>query len=72
MTQNNRQLFDVPFFIVDALKQAITAETAIVNGTHLLIGEEGARVTNNANEIDTLRIWGKSCFVLHATCIRCH
>lgn len=50
-TQDNSQLFDVPFFIVDALKQATTAETAIVNGTHLLIGEEGARVTNNANEI---------------------
>ncbi|MBO0460830.1 M24 family metallopeptidase [Enterococcus sp. DIV1298c] len=49
--QDNSQIFDVPYFIVEALKQALPKETSLVNGTHVLIGENGSRVTNNANEL---------------------
>ncbi|EPH94791.1 peptidase, M24 family [Enterococcus faecalis 13-SD-W-01] len=44
------QLFDVPYFIVDALKNTLS-EGELVNSVYLLIGENGARTTNNANEL---------------------
>jgi Xaa-Pro aminopeptidase len=44
------QLFDVPYFIVEVLKSTMT-EGELVNGAYLLIGEKGARTTNNANEL---------------------
>ncbi|MDF9824209.1 Xaa-Pro aminopeptidase [Breznakia sp. PF5-3] len=44
------QLFDIPYFVMDGLKE-VCPNAKFVNGTYLFIGEEGARNTNNANEI---------------------
>lgn len=44
-------MFDVPGYIVDALREAIGETGKLVNAAALLIGEDGARCTNNANEI---------------------
>ena len=44
-------LFDVPYFIVDAVKRAVTRTCHVVNAAYLLIGEKGSRSHNNANEI---------------------
>lgn len=47
---DNKQLFDLPWFIVDALKKSTAAR--LENAAHLFIhGDNGARVTNNENEI---------------------
>lgn len=47
------QKFDVPYFIVDSLKELVGSEK-LYNGTGLLIDpSQGARVTNTANEIAT-------------------
>lgn len=47
---DNRHLFDLPYFIVEALKNSTHAQ--LENAAHLFIrGDNGARVTNNANEI---------------------
>jgi len=47
---DNKQLFDLPYFIVEALKNSTPA--TLENATHLFIGgNSGARITNNANEI---------------------
>lgn len=44
--------FDLPYFIVEAIKIAAAEQAEIVNGTHLFIdGDKGVRSTNNANEI---------------------
>lgn len=44
------QMYDLPAFIMDALRDVVGAEYLIPAGG-LFIGENGARVTNNANEI---------------------
>lgn len=44
------QMYDLPAFIMDALRDVVDAEYLIPAGG-LFIGENGARVTNNANEI---------------------
>ncbi|WP_423189047.1 M24 family metallopeptidase [Alkalibacterium sp. f15] len=46
----NSQLFDVPHYIVERLI-AIAGKSKLVNATDLFIGREGARTTNNANEV---------------------
>lgn len=47
---DNTRLFDLPYFIVEAVKQSTHAE--LVNAAHLFIrGDKGARTVNNANEI---------------------
>jgi len=47
---DNKQLFDLPYFIVEALKNSTSA--TLENAAHLFIGgDNGARITNNANEI---------------------
>ncbi|AXF65425.1 MULTISPECIES: Xaa-Pro peptidase family protein [unclassified Leclercia] len=47
---DNRPLFDLPYFIVEALKNSTDA--TLENATHLFIGgDNGARITNNENEI---------------------
>lgn len=47
---DNTKLFDLPWFIVDAIKQSTHAE--LINAAHLFIGgDKGVRVVNNANEI---------------------
>lgn len=45
----NSELFDLPAFIVEALKKNLP-DTQFVNATFIFIGENGARCTNNANE----------------------
>ncbi|CNC08704.1 Uncharacterised protein [Yersinia frederiksenii] len=50
--EDNNQLFDIPYFLLDAIKQSVSSETAITNATNLFIGSDiAARVTNNANEL---------------------
>lgn len=46
--EQNSTLFDLPNFLVEAIKQLCTGK--IVNATSLFIGENGARLYNNANE----------------------
>lgn len=46
----NTALFDLPYFLVEGLKQ-VAPEAVFVHAAHLLIGEKGLRTTNNANEI---------------------
>ena len=49
---DNKQLFDLPWFIVDAIKNSLSAGAVSENAAHLFIdGDNGARTTNNANEI---------------------
>ena len=43
--------FDVPAFIVDALREAAGSDGALVNATCIFIGADGARTANNANEV---------------------
>ncbi len=48
----NQQLFDLPYFIIDALKNILNENSTLENAAHLFIGGlNGARTTNNANEI---------------------
>ena len=48
---DNSKLFDMPYFVVDAVKNMNTAAD-VVNATHLFIcGDKGVRTINNANEI---------------------
>ncbi|MDO4796784.1 MAG: M24 family metallopeptidase [Coriobacteriales bacterium] len=44
-------LFDAPAFVVDALRELVGKSGSLVNATALFVGEDGARETNNANEI---------------------
>ncbi|AKF38959.1 aminopeptidase P family N-terminal domain-containing protein [Yersinia enterocolitica] len=49
---DNSQLFDIPHFILSAIKQTVSSSTPVVNATNLFIGSDtAARVTNNANEL---------------------
>ncbi|WP_152080959.1 M24 family metallopeptidase [Enterobacter oligotrophicus] len=49
---DNKQFFDLPCFIVDAIRNSVSAGAVIENAAHLFIGgDKGARITNNANEI---------------------
>ena len=46
--ENNEQLFDLPYYIVDAIKKV---SPSVVNATDIFISPSyGARITNNANE----------------------
>ncbi|WP_058911413.1 M24 family metallopeptidase [Entomohabitans teleogrylli] len=48
---SGKRYFDLPWFIVDAIQQS-TAGATLENAAHLFIGgADGARVTNNENEI---------------------
>lgn len=49
---NNKSLFDIPTFIFLALQSALTPACELLNATDLFISpRQGARTTNNANEI---------------------
>jgi Xaa-Pro aminopeptidase len=49
---NNKSLFDIPTFIFQALQTALTSTCELLNATDLFISpRDGARITNNANEI---------------------
>lgn len=44
--------FDLPYFIVEAVKKSVGSATQLANAAHLFIGgQSGARTINNANEI---------------------
>lgn len=47
---DNRRLFDLPAYLVETVQQIAGSEN-VENATDLFIGAEGARTTNNANEI---------------------
>lgn len=47
---DNEKLFDLPAFIMDALREAV-GEEYLTNAARLFIGENGVRTVNNANEI---------------------
>jgi len=49
--QDSQSIFDVPYFIVNALKNVVNTKGKLLNAAFLMIGEEGVRTTNNANEI---------------------
>ncbi|TDX15886.1 Xaa-Pro aminopeptidase [Buttiauxella sp. BIGb0552] len=52
INDNNKSLFDIPTFIFLALQSALTAACELLNATDLFISlRQGARTTNNANEI---------------------
>lgn len=44
-------MYDLPSYIVEALKEIVQDSTLLSNQTRLFIGEHGVRTTNNANEI---------------------
>ena len=49
---DNTALFDLPSFVVDALREFVGHQGALVNATGILISpQEGVRTLNNANEI---------------------
>ncbi|MDQ0362285.1 M24 family metallopeptidase [Breznakia pachnodae] len=48
--ENENKIFDIPYFVMEALKETCP-NADFVNGAYLFIGENGARNTNNANEI---------------------
>lgn len=47
--EDNHLLFDLPYFLVEALK-TVCGKAQFTNAAYLLIGENGVRTTNNANE----------------------
>ena len=47
--EDNHLLFDLPYFLVEALK-TVCGKAQFANAAYLLIGENGVRTTNNANE----------------------
>lgn len=51
-TLTNSELFDLPSFVVDALREFVGEQGSLVNATGILISpHEGIRTLNNANEI---------------------
>lgn len=49
--EDNTAAFDVPAYIVDALRSIIGDSGNLVSAADVFVGPEGARRTNNANEI---------------------
>ena len=48
---DNRQLFDVPSYIVDAVRDAAGPDGTVVNAADIFIGKKGVRCINTANEL---------------------
>lgn len=48
---DRRACFDLPWFIVDAVKRAVSPDAGLENAAHLFIGDGGVRTVNGANEI---------------------
>lgn len=46
-----RRTFDVPHYVFEAVREVAGGAEGVTNETDLLIGEGGARTTNNANEV---------------------
>lgn len=58
--QEPATMFDVPYFIVEALKKALPKEARLLNGTHLLIGAKGPAqqiMPTNWRTMNMGRIW---------------
>lgn len=49
--KENQNMFDVPYFIVDTVMSIVANKDLVSNEISLFIGENGVRITNNANEI---------------------
>ncbi len=49
--EDNKHTFDVPYYIVKSILEIVKDENLVTNECSLFIGENGARCTNNANEI---------------------
>lgn len=49
--EDDRSLFDIPCFIMDAIRAIVKEPKQICNATKLFIGDHGVRTMNNANEI---------------------
>lgn len=50
--EDNKQLFDAPYYLVEAIRMLAGPEGSVSNATSLFIGEDGARCINNVNEIE--------------------
>lgn len=51
LAEAGRNLYDLPSYIVDAIREIVKDDALLSNQTKLFIGEDGVRTTNNANEI---------------------
>lgn len=52
VADDRSQMFELPAFIVDAIRQATGPQAKLTNATGIFINpESGARITNNANEL---------------------
>lgn len=49
--EDNKHTFDVPYYIVDTIMDIVGNKELVTNECSIYIGENGARCTNNANEI---------------------
>lgn len=49
--EDNKQLFDIPAYLLNAVRKILSPTGTIYNATNLFIGENGVRCTNNPNEL---------------------
>lgn len=49
--EDNSQLFDVPSYLVDAIKAIVCPEGEVLNAAYIFIGHKGVRCVNNPNEL---------------------
>lgn len=49
--EHNKQLYDLPAYVLSAIEQVVGNSGFCSNETDLFIGDQGVRTTNNANEI---------------------
>ena len=54
--EDNKHTYDVPYYIVKAIMEIIKDESLLTNECSIFIGENGARCTNNPNEIVHMNI----------------
>ncbi|MEG2751322.1 MAG: aminopeptidase P family N-terminal domain-containing protein [Anaerorhabdus sp.] len=52
VSENNEQLYDVPYFIIKAIIDLVGDEKKISNAINIFIGDGGVRCKNNVNEIE--------------------
>lgn len=50
--ENNKTLFDVPYYIVDEIMKIADGMEFVSNATYIFIGEHGVRCTNTINELE--------------------
>lgn len=50
--EDNRKIFDLPYYIIEALHCLLHSMDNIVNATSLFIGEHGVRCINTVNELE--------------------